>query len=268
MKSSTKKILIIAMSGGFLGAILLTSSVFCYCLRKTKGNPASTSSWGISFRRVTYQDLLRATNEFFSVNLIGVGSFGSVYKGILPPDGMAVAVKVLNLLRRGASKSFLAECTALINIRHRNLVRVITACSSIDFQGNDFKAVVYELMPNASLEEWLHSTHHQPNNAHEPRSLNLTQRLDISIDVANALDYLHHHCHTPIVHCDLKPSNVLLDGDMTASVGDFGLARLQPEVSSQLSSYQTSSIGLKGTIGYAAPGKMTRVSLLLTVSIF
>jgi serine/threonine protein kinase len=181
---------------------------------------------------------------------------------------MAVAVKVLNLLRRGASKSFLAECTALINIRHRNLVRVITACSSIDFQGNDFKAVVYELMPNASLEEWLHSTHHQPNNAHEPRSLNLTQRLDISIDVANALDYLHHHCHTPIVHCDLKPSNVLLDGDMTASVGDFGLARLQPEVPGQLSSDQTSSIGLKGTIGYAAPGKMTRVSLLLTVSIF
>ena len=268
MKSSTKKILIIAMSGGFLGAILLTSSVLCYCLRKTKGNPASTSSWGISFRRVTYQDLLRATNEFFSVNLIGVGSFGSVYKGILPPDGMAVAVKVLNLLRRGASKSFLAECTALINIRHRNLVRVITACSSIDFQGNDFKAVVYELMPNASLEEWLHSTHHQPNNTHEPRSLNLTQRLDISIDVANALDYLHHHCHTPIVHCDLKPSNVLLDGDMTASVGDFGLARLQPEVPGQLSSDQTSSIGLKGTIGYAAPGKMTRVSLLLTVSIF
>jgi serine/threonine protein kinase len=128
--------------------------------------------------------------------------------------------------------------------------------------------LVYELMPNASLEEWLHSTHHQPNNAHEPRSLNLTQRLDISIDVANALDYLHHHCHTPIVHCDLKPSNVLLDGGMTASVGDFGLARLQPEVSGQLSSDQTSSIGLKGTIGYAAPGKMTRVSLLLTVSIF
>nr|TKR74779.1 hypothetical protein D5086_0000291910 [Populus alba] len=223
LKSSTK-ILIVAMSGGLLVVIL----------------------------RVAYQDLLLATNEFSSANLIGVGSFGSVYKGILPPDGMAVAVKVLNLLRKGASRSFMAECAALVNIRHRNLVRVVSACSSIDFQGNDFKAMVYELMINGSLEEWLHPIH-QPNNAQELRSLNLLQRLNISIDVANVLNYLHQHCGTPIVHCDLKPSNVLLNGEMTACVGDFGLARLRPEVSHQLSSGQTSSVGLKGTIGYAAP---------------
>ncbi|KAG5235184.1 LRR receptor serine/threonine-protein kinase [Salix suchowensis] len=252
LKSSTK-ILIITMSGGLLVVILVASSVLFYCFRKTKVKQGSgTSSWGIQLRRVAYQDLLLATNGFSSASLIGGGSFGSVYRGILPPDGMAVAVKVLNLLRKGAPKSFMAECAALVNIRHRNLVRVVTSCSSIDFQGNDFKAIVYELMVNGSLEEWLHPIH-QPNNAQEMRSLNVIQKLNISIDVANALNYLHQHCETPIVHCDLKPSNVLLNAEMTACVGDFGLARLRPEVSHQLSSGQTSSVGLKGTVGYAAP---------------
>uniref|UniRef100_A0A6N2KE62 non-specific serine/threonine protein kinase n=1 Tax=Salix viminalis TaxID=40686 RepID=A0A6N2KE62_SALVM len=252
LKSSTK-ILIATMSGGLLVVILVASSVLFYCFRKTKDNQgSSTSSWGIQLRRVAYQDLLLATNGFSSASLIGVGSFGSVYRGILPPDGMAVAVKVLNLLRKGAPKSFMAECAALVNIRHRNLVRVVSSCSSIDFLGNDFKAIVYELMVNGSLEEWLHPLH-QPNNAQEMRCLNLIQKLNISIDVANALNYLHQHCETPVVHCDLKPSNVLLNAEMTACVGDFGLARLRPEVSHQLSSEQTSSIGLKGTIGYAAP---------------
>ncbi|KAG5235194.1 LRR receptor serine/threonine-protein kinase [Salix suchowensis] len=252
LKSSTK-ILIATMSGGLLVVILVASSVLFYCFRKTKDNQgSSTSSWGIQLRRVAYQDLLLATNGFSSASLIGVGSFGSVYRGILPPDGMAVAVKVLNLLRKGAPKSFMAECAALVNIRHRNLVRVVSSCSSIDFQGNDFKAIVYELMVNGSLEEWLHPIH-QPNNAQEMRCLNLIQKLNISIDVANALNYLHQHCETPIVHCDLKPSNVLLNAEMTACVGDFGLARLRPEVSHQLSSGQTSSVGLKGTVGYAAP---------------
>ncbi|KAG5235193.1 LRR receptor serine/threonine-protein kinase [Salix suchowensis] len=241
LKSSTK-ILIVTMSGGLLVVILVASSVLFYCFRKTKDNQGS----------IAYQDLLLATNGFSSASLIGVGSFGSVYRGILPPDGMAVVVKVLNLLRKGAPRSFMAECAALVNIRHRNLVRVVTSCSSIDFQGNDFKAIVYELMVNGSLEEWLHPVHH-PNNAQEMRCLNLIQKLNISIDVANALNYLHQHCETPIVHCDLKPSNVLLNAEMTACVGDFGLPRLRPEVSHRLSSGQTSSVGLKGTIGYAAP---------------
>jgi serine/threonine protein kinase len=171
-----------------------------------------------------------------------MGSFGSVYKGILGEDEMIVAVKVLNLERYGASKSFEAECKVLRNIRHRNLLKIITACSSVDYSGNDFKALVYEYMSNGSLERWLHT---------DQETMDLSQRIDIAMDVAYALDYLHHQSGNPVIHCDLKPSNVLLDADMVAHVGDFGLAKFAILESSDQT--QSQSVGLKGTIGYAAP---------------
>ncbi|KAG5237802.1 LRR receptor serine/threonine-protein kinase [Salix suchowensis] len=251
-KFSTKLKLVISIPCGFIIALFLISSLLIYSWRKAKSQPASGASWEVSFRRVTYEELYRAAAGFSPSSLIGRGSFGSVYKAILEPDGMIVAVKVFNLLRKGASKSYMAECAALINIRHRNLVKILTACSSLDFQGNDFKALVYEFLVNGSLEEWLHPVH-TSDEIRERGNLNLIQRLNIAIDVASALDYLHCHCQMAVVHCDLKPSNVLLDGDMTAHVGDFGLARFRPEASVQLSSNQDSSIGLKGTVGYAAP---------------
>ncbi|PWA60550.1 Concanavalin A-like lectin/glucanase, subgroup [Artemisia annua] len=121
----------------------------------------------------------------------------------------AVAVKVLKLAVHGADKSFIAECEALRSIRHRNLVKVITSCSTLDFQGNDFKAIVYSYMINGSLEDWLH-----PNmivgleSEESSRHLNFIQRLNIVIDVASALDYIHCHCRSTMVHCDVKPSNI------------------------------------------------------------
>lgn len=99
---------------------------------------------------------------------------------------------------------------------------------SVDFQGNNFEALVYEFMVNGSLEEWLHP------NSEAPRNLNLLQRLNITVDVASVLDYLHHYCETPIVHCDLKPSNVLLGGELTAHTGDFGLAKFLPEATDNM----------------------------------
>ncbi|KAM7466637.1 hypothetical protein LguiB_014199 [Lonicera macranthoides] len=161
-------------------------SLFVVCWTKNKRRVQSSRSFvKESFLKVSYGDLFKATNGFSSSNIIGLGSFGSVYKGILDQDEMVVAVKVLNLQRCGASKSFTAK--------------------------------FYEFMrPNGSLERWLHSNQ---------ENLNLHQRIDIAIDVVFVLDYLHHQCGKPIIHCDLKPSNVLLDVDMVAHVGDFGLAK-------------------------------------------
>ncbi|GMP23345.1 hypothetical protein CsSME_00000976 [Camellia sinensis var. sinensis] len=105
-------------------------------------------------------------------------------------------------------------------------------------------------MPNESLEKWLHSSLKTNNQQNEVRRLNILHRIIISIDVACALNYLHHQCPTPIIHCDLKPSNILLDHDMVASVGDFDLAIFCTKLTVI---NQSSSISIRGTIGYAAP---------------
>ncbi|KAF7825263.1 kinase-like protein [Senna tora] len=104
-------------------------------------------------------------------------------------------------------------------------------------------------MTNGSLEKWLHP---EIENANHPRNLLFDQRLNIIIDVASALHYLHYECEQPIIHCDLKPSNVLLDGDMVAHVSDFGLAKLVSTIRGN-SNRQSSTIGIMGTIGYAPP---------------
>ncbi|GFS45497.1 leucine-rich repeat protein kinase family protein [Actinidia rufa] len=239
--------LIISVGVGLLGLALVLCFLYLCWFRKTT-KVSSFRILGNSFMKLSYQSLHKATDSFSPANLIGVGSFGSVYKGVIDQGKKVVAVKVLNLHFRGAAKSFIAECKALKSIKHRNLVKVLTACSSIDFRGNDFKALVYEFMVNGSLEEWLHQNGNEDDGHNELRNLSLLQRLNIAIDVASALDYLHHHCLKPIVHCDLKPSNVLLDEEMVGHVGDFGLARFLPE-----EHWQSSSIGIRGSIGYAAP---------------
>ena len=108
-------------------------------------------------------------------------------------------------------------------------------------------------MPNGSLEMWLH-----PEDAFKKmRNLNLLQRMNIAIDVASALLYLHHHCEIPIIHCDLKPSNILLDDDLTAHISDFGLARLLSKSEKEAFLNQLSMVGIMGTVGYAAPGNVS-----------
>ncbi|OWM88983.1 probable LRR receptor-like serine/threonine-protein kinase At3g47570 [Punica granatum] len=227
--------------------ILLTGVIITMILCRSKRSKRRTDVASLTVDhhpKLSYAELLQATDGFSPTNMIGEGSFGVVYKGVLPRNEQVVAVKVLKLGERGASKSFMAECEALKNIRHRNLVKNITSCSTIDFQGEDFKALVFDFMLNGSLEKWLHPI------SDDSTALGLLQRLNIAIDVATALDYLHHCCHNPIVHCDLKPSNVLLDSDFSAHVSDFGLAKF---LMAKASGTQSSSIGVRGTIGYVAP---------------
>ncbi|KAM5569873.1 putative LRR receptor-like serine/threonine-protein kinase [Rosa sericea] len=229
---------------GIISALLLVSLVLILIIRrKRKAEVANETTLSpqlqettllpqLHWRRVSYQELLSATNRFDECNSLGTGAFGIVYRGTLS-DGMNVAIKVFKLELERAFTSFELECEVLSNICHRNLIKVISCCSQIDF-----KAIVLNYMPNGSLEKWLYS----PNF-----SLNILQRLNIMIDVASAVQYLHHGYDTPIVHCDLKPSNILLDDDMVAYVSDFGIAKV---LGGEDSMTQTLTLA---TIGYMAP---------------
>ncbi|XP_048135612.1 probable LRR receptor-like serine/threonine-protein kinase At3g47570 [Rhodamnia argentea] len=256
--STTTAIVISVVAGSLLCLASLFLSVFCYRKKKqTRGDDTTSSSLEQQFLRISYEVLLRATDRFSETNLIGQGRYGTVYKGILD-DGATVAVKVLNLMQRGASRSFVSECRTLGTIRHRNLVKILSVCSSVDFRGNDFKALIYEFMANESLEEWLHpGTIEQDDDCGKSRNLRLVQRLNVAIDIATAIEYMHKGCSLAIVHGDLKPSNVLLDNDMVARVGDFGLAKIIATMSTEATGVQdqgsSTSTAVRGSIGYVPP---------------
>ncbi|KAH9684537.1 protein kinase domain-containing protein [Citrus sinensis] len=160
-------------------------------------------------------------------------SFGSVYKGILS-DGAEVAIKIFNLQLERAFRSFDSECEVLRSIRHRNLVKILSSCSNVDF-----KALVLEFMPNGSLEKWLYSHNY---------FLDIQERLNVMIDVGSALEYLHHGYSPSVVHCDLKPSNILLDENMVAHVSDFGISKLLGDGEN----FETRTMTM-ATVGYMAP---------------
>ncbi|KAJ8617101.1 hypothetical protein MRB53_013287 [Persea americana] len=175
---SRKVIILVAVVAALFSFLLLC--VLVVRSKKPREKLLSTLSMGENFLRVTYAELFRATSGFSSANLIGVESYGSIYRGIIDRMEMIVAIK----------------------------------------------ALVLEYMPNGSLDGWLHPS---ANELQPLKNLNLIQRLNLAIDIACALDYLHNHCRPPIVHCDLKPSNILLDDDMVAHVSDFGLATIISE---------------------------------------
>ncbi|XP_075674618.1 uncharacterized protein LOC142643789 [Castanea sativa] len=185
-----------------------------------------------TWRRITHLELERATDGFSESNLVGKGNLSSVYKGTLSDD-TRVAVKVFNLKIEGGFKTFEIECDVLRRIHHQNLVKIIGSCSS-----TNFKALVLEYMPKGSLKKWLYSPNH---------FLDMRERLNMMINVASSLEYLHHGCPLPVVHCDLKPSNILLNKDMVAHVSDFGISKFLGDEDSMT---QTMTLA---TIGYMAP---------------
>ncbi|KAA3481047.1 putative LRR receptor-like serine/threonine-protein kinase [Gossypium australe] len=187
----------------------LIYKVIKHCLEKEKDPLLKTN------RTILYQEIVLATDGFSESNLLGTGSSGSVYKGTMKEE-KNVAIKV--------------ESNLLTKVGHPNLVKLMYSCCD-----DDFRALVLEYMPNGTLDKWLY-THNY--------FLNLLQRLDIMIEVASAMSYLHSE---HIIHCDLKPSNVLLDEDMVARVSDFSIAKL---LDGRDAAVQT---GTMATIGYMAP---------------
>ncbi|KAM4125702.1 hypothetical protein ACJW30_01G332100 [Castanea mollissima] len=158
----------------------------------------------LKYPRISYGQLNEATGGFSASSLIGLGLFGHVYKGVLC-DNTRIAVKVLDTkTARESPRSFKRECQVLKRARYRNLIRIITICSRPDFKA------LRHLYPSNGVKH----------------GLDLIQLVSICSDVAEGVAYLHHHSPVKVVHCDLKPSNILLDDDLTALVIDFGSARL------------------------------------------
>ena len=165
---------------------------------------------GITLRVFSYKELKKATNGFKQE--LGKGAFGSVYKGSLNKGRRLVAVKRLEKLVEEGEREFQAEMLAIGNSHHKNLVRLLGYCA----EGSK-RLLVYEYMSNGSLEKLIFgdSTEHP----------DWDQRRRITLDIAKGLLYLHEECGAPIIHCDIKPQNILMDEFWTAKISDFGLAR-------------------------------------------
>ena len=161
------------------------------------------------------------------------------------PDGQILAFKKFTL-ESGSVQSFFQEIQSLGQIRHRNLIKVLGYWSN----HVDTNILILEYMVNGNLDDLLH-----PKTDYNKMILPWEKRWKVAMEVARGLYYLHHECHSPIVHCDIKPSNILFNVDMEARISDFGLAKI---IIDTVSSTQN----LKGTLGYIAPGKLGLMFLI------
>ncbi|XP_050246841.1 G-type lectin S-receptor-like serine/threonine-protein kinase LECRK3 [Quercus robur] len=185
----------------------------------------------VTLRLFTYNELKRVTKGFKEE--LGKGSFGAVYKGALGKGKKLVAVKRLEKLVEEGEREFRAEMRAIGRTHHRNLVRLLGFCTE-----DSKRLLVYEYMSNGSLADLLFGAILRPD---------WTERLRIALDVARGILYLHEECEAPIIHCDIKPKNILMDDCWNAKISDFGLAKfLMPD--------QTRTFtGARGARGYVAP---------------
>ncbi|KAL1542982.1 proline-rich receptor-like protein kinase PERK3 [Salvia divinorum] len=243
-----------------LGAVILIIAVFtvvilCFCVsrqgkhiepfketakQRTVGTVSAVGSLHhpTSTRFLTYEELKEATNNFETTNILGEGGFGRVFKGVLS-DGTAVAIKRLSSGGQQGDKEFLVEVEMLSRLHHRNLVKLVGYYSNRDSSQN---LLCYELVPNGSLEAWLHG----PLGLNCP--LDWDTRMKIALDAARGLAYLHEDSQPCVIHRDFKASNILLENNFLAKVSDFGLAKQAPEGRANYLSTR-----VMGTFGYVAP---------------
>ncbi|XP_027334329.1 putative leucine-rich repeat receptor-like protein kinase At2g19210 isoform X2 [Abrus precatorius] len=183
-------------------------------------------------RAFSYSEILNITENFKTI--IGEGGFGKVYFGTLQ-DNTEVAVKLLSPSSMQGYKEFRSEAQLLMIVHHRNLVSLIGYCDE-----GDIKALIYEYMANGNVQQHL--------SVDNPNVLKWNERLIVAVDAAQGLDYLHNGCKPPLIHRDLKTSNILLDQNMHAKISDFGLCRaFGNDIDSHISTRPA------GTAGYVDP---------------
>uniref|UniRef100_A0ACD5WIM2 Uncharacterized protein n=1 Tax=Avena sativa TaxID=4498 RepID=A0ACD5WIM2_AVESA len=215
--------------------------------RKSKG-PTRVKLEG-SLMAFTYRDMQSVTKNFSEK--LGGGAFGSVFKGSLhDATATLVAVKKLEGVRQG-EKQFRAEVSTIGTIQHVNLIRLLGFCS----QGTR-RLLVYEHMPNGSLDR------HLFGSASSNGVLSWETRYQIALGVARGLDYLHEKCRDCIIHCDIKPENILLDDAFAAKVADFGLAKLMGRDFSRVLTT------MRGTVGYLAPEWISGTAITAKADVF
>lgn len=235
-KAIVQIIVVTSVFSLLLSATIAISCHYIYRIRVLRYKRLSeTGNLGlneeVALRRFSYNELKRATNHFREE--LGKGSFGTVYKGALNKGRRLIAVKRLEKLVEEGEREFQAEVRAIGRTHHRNLVRLLGFCA----EGSK-RLLVYEYMSNGSLGKLLFGDQRRPE---------WDERVRIALDIARGILYLHEECEAPIIHCDLKPQNILMDEFCTAKISDFGLAKL-------LMPDQTRTFtGVRGTRGYMAP---------------
>lgn len=222
-------------SSVFLNFLLMAaiSLIFLPLYQKRHKSRHKSSLLDTNLRVFAYKDLEGATDGFREE--LGRGSFGTVYKGVMmfPSSSRTyVAVKKLDKLHQEGEKEFKTEVSTIAKTHHKNLVRLLGFCDE-----GPHKLLVYEFMSNGTLASFLFGISRPDWN----------KRIQIASGIARGIMYLHEECATQIIHCDIKPQNILLDDSFTARISDFGLAKLL--LSDQTRTHTT----IRGTRGYVAP---------------
>lgn len=227
-------IVCVLVIGGFLGALFLRSRS-----KAGETNPdieAELDNCAVNPQKFKLRELKRATGNFNPENKLGQGGFGMVFKGKW--EGRDIAVKRVSEKSHQGKQEFISEITTIGNLNHRNLVKLLGWC----YERKEF-LLVYEYMPNGSLDRYIFLGDKSRSN------LTWETRKNIIRGLAQALEYLHNGCEKRILHRDIKASNVMLDSDFNAKLGDFGLARMIQQ--SEMTHHSTKEIA--GTPGYMAP---------------